>query len=207
MEFGTWVIYLFACAALCFTPGPNSLLALSHGASYGFKRTIFTSAGGALGFAAVIAVCLAGLGALLAASATAFLVIKLVGAAYLIWLGIQSLRRPAFVLGADVAAKGLRRRSHFAQGFLAAATNPKGILFFVAFLPQFYDPARPAFLQFLILAATFASIEFFLELALAALAHRLRPWLAKASVGKWFKRVTGASFIGIGAGLATASGR
>ena len=85
------------------------------------------------------------------------------------------------------------------QGFLSAVTNPKGLLFFVAFLPQFVDPARALALQFVVMAGTFALVEILTELLLAAGAHRLRPWLAR--VGARFNQACGAIFILLGVGL------
>ena len=95
MELGTWLLYTAAALGLSLTPGPNGLLALTHGALYGLKKTTFTIAGGALGFVLVIALSLFGIGALLAASAQLLIVLKWVGGAYLVWLGIQVWRSPA----------------------------------------------------------------------------------------------------------------
>ena len=87
----------------------------------------------------------------------------------------------------------------FWQGALSATTNPKGILFFAAFLPQFIDPARSLFVQFLAMAATFAATEVITEVGLASTAHRIRPWLAR--VGKRFNQACGGVFMAIGAAL------
>jgi len=204
MSVEIWIVYLLASTALCVTPGPNSLLVLTHGASHGVRKSLFTSFGGAVGFALVIGICMAGLGALLATSTMAFNIVKWVGAAYLIYLGIMTWRSP------PLAAKGKRpqsttnRRKLCVQGFMAAASNPKGIVFFAAFLPQFVDPAGSQLIQFAILAGTFICIELTVEVVLASSASTLAPWLAKSSVGSWFNRVTGATFIAIGGLLATA---
>ena len=205
MALETWLLYLIASAALCVTPGPNSLLALAHGASHGVNRTIFTSLGGALGFTLTIAVCMAGLGALLTTSATAFTMLKWVGAAYLVYLGIVTWRSPPLAVTVKPRQALARRRKLFAQGFMAAASNPKGIVFFVAFLPQFIDPGRSQLLQFVILAATFVSIEFVYELVIAGSATKLAPWLGKSGLGRWFNRITGMTFVGIGGLLAAAN--
>ena len=205
MALETWFLYLIASAALCITPGPNSLLALAHGASHGVNRTIFTSLGGALGFTLTIAVCMAGLGALLTTSATAFTVLKWIGAAYLVYLGIVTWRSPPLAVRMKPQQALARRRKLFSQGFMAAASNPKGIVFFAAFLPQFIDPGRSQLLQFVILAATFVSIEFVYELVIAGSATKLAPWLGKSGLGRWFNRITGMTFVGIGGLLAAAN--
>ncbi len=205
MAFETWVLYLLASAALCFTPGPNTLLALAHGATHGLQRTVYTCLGGALGFTLVIAVCMAGLGAVLTTSSLAFTVLKWIGAAYLVYLGIITWRAPPLTVALAKPGGTAPRRRLLAQGFMAAASNPKGIVFFAAFLPQFIDPGRSQLVQFAILAATFVAIEFLYELGLAGSATRLAPWLGRRGIGRWFNRVTGVTFVGIGGLLAAAN--
>ena len=196
MEFGTWVLYAAAAVGLSLTPGPNGLLALTHGALYGTKKTLATIFGGLLGFAAVIGMSMFGIGALLQASADLLTVLKWLGGAYLVWLGIQVWRSEPLGLASPSGKPEAKSSQLFSQGFLSAVTNPKGILFFVAFLPQFIDPNSSLFLQFVIMAATFVFVEFWYELMVAALADRIQPWLKK--VGKNFNRVFGSVFMAIG---------
>lgn len=195
MELQNWLVYTAAAVGLSLTPGPNGLLALTHGALYGARRTVFTILGGSVGFAAVIALSMFGIGALLAANVGLLVLLKWLGGAYLVWLGIQVWRSPALAQS-RTEAKLTSGRSLFQAGLFSALSNPKGILFFVAFLPQFIDPAQSLFVQFVIMAATFVVIEFFYELIVASLADRIQPWLKK--VGKTFNRVFGGVFIGIG---------
>ena len=193
MELSNWLLYAAAALGLSLTPGPNGLLALTHGALFGTKKTIATILGGLTGFFLVIAMSMFGIGALLAASASLLTVLKWVGGAYLVFLGIQVWRSPALALTRNKVSgsSGLYR-----AGLFSALSNPKGILFFVAFLPQFIEPERSLFAQFVIMAATFLIIEFFYELTVAALADRITPWLAR--VGKNFNRTFGAVFMAIG---------
>lgn len=199
MDLNTWLIYLIAAVGLSLSPGPNGLLALTHGALHGRRLTLFTIAGGALGFVVLIALSMFGIGALLQTSLLWLTVLKWVGGAYLVWLGIQVWRSPP--LGATLAATGGQARAGvlFRQGLLSAVTNPKGILFFAAFLPQFIDPARSLWLQFVVMAGTFALVEIATELFIASAAHRIRPWLQR--VGKAFNRACGGVFLAIGAAL------
>lgn len=199
MELNNWLIYLLAVIGLTLTPGPNGLLALTHGAIYGPRRTIATILGGSVGFATVIALSMFGIGALLAASAQLLIVMKLIGGAYLIWLGVQVWRSPA--LGSENARveKASSPIELFRQGALAALTNPKGILFFVAFLPQFIDPALSLVGQFVVMALTFVIIEFIYEWIVAALAGKIKPVLAR--FGKRVNRIFGSVFIAIGIAL------
>ncbi|MEL0260871.1 MAG: LysE family transporter [Aquiluna sp.] len=195
MDFQSWILYTLAAIGLSLTPGPNGLLALTHGALYGARRTIATILGGSLGFTLVIALSMFGIGALLAASVGLLVVLKWLGGAYLVWLGIQVWRSPSIAVSREKVGSGSPGLL-FRAGLLSAVSNPKGILFFVAFLPQFVDPARSLVVQFAIMATTFVVIEFFYELMVAALADRVQPWLAR--VGKNFNRVFGGVFVAIG---------
>ncbi|MDH0757828.1 LysE family transporter [Pseudomonas juntendi] len=199
MNLDTWLIYLLASIGLSLTPGPNSLLALTHGALYGARRTLFTIAGGVFGFSALIALAMFGLGALLQASASVLGVLKWLGGAYLVWLGVQLWRSPGLQLELNAGNAGLNNAGLFRQGLLSAMANPKVLLFYGAFLPQFIDPQRGLLLQFVVMAATFASVEFLVEYLLARLAYRVRPWLSKA--GKGFNRCCGGLFALIGVAL------
>ncbi len=209
MSFELWLVYVAACIGLSLTPGPNGLLALTHGARFGARRTAVTAAGAMAGFLVLIGASLAGLGALMAASEQAFTLAKWIGAGYLIWLGIRLWRAPPPTLespdaGADPAlARRTRPGRLFVQGFLVAVSNPKVLIFFTAFLPQFMTPGVALWVQFLVLAGTFGAIEFGYELILAGTARRLTPWLARS--GRWFNRVTGSTFIAIGGLLTTTS--
>ncbi|NMM76729.1 LysE family translocator [Acidovorax sp. SRB_24] len=199
MALHTWLIYLVAALGLSLTPGPNSLLALTHGALHGHRRTLYTVAGGACGFVAVIGLSMLGIGALLQTSASALQVLKWVGGAYLVWLGVQLWRAPPLNLQAAPGAPFPRRSQLFRQGLFAAVSNPKALLFYGAFLPQFIDPARSLWLQFAVMAGTFALIECGVETLLARLAHRIRPALER--LGKRFNRVCGGAFAAMGVAL------
>ena len=195
MDIQSWILYTLAAIGLSLTPGPNGLLALTHGVLYGARRTIATILGGSLGFTLVIALSMFGIGALLAASVGLLVVLKWLGGAYLVWLGIQVWRSPSIAVSREKVGRGSPGLL-FRAGLLSAVSNPKGILFFVAFLPQFVDPARSLVVQFAIMATTFVVIEFIYELMVAALADRVQPWLAR--VGKNFNRVFGGVFVAIG---------
>jgi len=199
MDLNTWLIYLLAAIGLSLSPGPNGLLALTHGALHGRRKALYTIFGGAVGFVAIIALSMFGIGALLQASLAWLTVLKWIGGAYLVWLGIQIWRSPA--IGVDIrgAVKPRAGWSLFRQGALSALTNPKALLFFAAFLPQFIDPARSLVVQFAIMAGTFAVIEIATELFIASMAHRLNPWLRR--VGRRFNQACGGVFVAIGIAL------
>lgn len=199
MSLDTWLIFFIASLGLSVSPGPNGLLALTHGALYGPRKTLFTIAGGVVGFVALIGLCMFGIGALIKTSLVWLTVLKWVGGVYLMWLGVQVWRSAPIALSIDTPTAQAQGLMLFRQGWLSAVTNPKGLLFFSAFLPQFMDPQRSLGMQFVVVAATFAFTEFLTEYALAATAHQIRPWLAR--VGRRFNQACGGVFIAIGAAL------
>jgi homoserine/homoserine lactone efflux protein len=146
----------------------------------------------------IIALCMFGIGALIQSSIHWLTALKWIGGLYLVWLGIHVWRSPAISvsISANAEAKGW---SLFRQGLLSAATNPKGLLFFSAFLPQFIDPQRSMVQQFAVVASTFAATEILTEFALASGAHKVRPWLVR--VGRRFNQACGEIFVAIGAAL------
>ncbi len=199
MALHTWLLYLAAAIGLSLTPGPNSLLVLTHGALHGHRRTLFTVAGGAAGFTLLIGLSMLGIGALLQTSANALTVLKLLGGAYLVWLGVQLWRAPAINPVAAAGAPHTAGSALFRQGLLTAISNPKALLFYGAFLPQFIDPARDLLTQFLIMATVFVVVEIGVEWALALMAHRVRGWLQR--LGKRFNRACGGMFVAMGVAL------
>lgn len=199
MDLHVWLIYLLAATGLSLSPGPNGLLALTHGALHGRRKALYTIFGGAFGFVTVIALSLFGIGALLKTSLVWLTVLKWVGGAYLVWLGIQVWRSPPIGLEVRGLAQPRASWSLFRQGALSALTNPKGVLFFAAFLPQFIDPVRSLVVQFVVMAGTFALIEIATEVFIASMAHRISPWLRR--VGRRFNQACGGVFVAIGLAL------
>lgn len=199
MGLDTWLIYLLAATGLSLSPGPNGLLALTHGALHGRRKALFTIFGGAFGFVIAIGLSMFGIGALLQTSLVWLTVMKWLGGAYLVWLGIQVWRAAPIGLEVSGSAQPRAGGSLFRQGALSALTNPKGLLFFAAFLPQFIDPARSLLVQFAVMAGTFAVIEIATEAFIASMAHRISPWLGR--VGRRFNQACGGVFIAIGVAL------
>lgn len=184
------------------TPGPTVLLALANGSRFGIRRAIYGMLGAvASDFALVTAVAL-GLGALLAASELAFSIVKWIGVAYLVYLGIMLLRSKG-KLGDLMAFSDAKasRRSVFARSFLVAITNPKGYLFVGALMPQFIDPSQPQLPQYSIIALVFAAIDFSIMFAYAALGSQAVR-LLRRSGALWLDRVCGVILLGLAASLA-----
>lgn len=201
MNLDTWLVYALAALGLSLSPGPNGLLALTHGALHGWQRTLFTIFGGALGFVAVVALSMFGIGALLQTSLVWLTVMKWVGGAYLVWLGVQVWRSPP--IGLQVGGRGEPRAgaSMFRQGLLSAVTNPKAVLFFAAFLPQFIDPARSLWVQLPLLMVTAVAVDVIVMHGYAFLASRAQRWLATARARRAQNRVFGGVLMAMGASL------
>ncbi|MEL7215477.1 MAG: LysE family translocator [Pseudomonadota bacterium] len=202
MPFDLWLAFVAASIALLLIPGPTVLLVLSYALNRGRTVAVRTALGVALGDLIAMTASLVGLGALVLASATAFTLLKWVGAVYLVWLGIKLLRAPAEAgIGAEIsAAEG---RSTFWHACIVTALNPKSIGFFIAFVPQFVTPDAPLAPQFAILIATFVGLAGANALVYALLADRVRLRIQRPSVLRWLNRAGGTALIGMGALTAT----
>lgn len=159
MNATTLMLYASACAIGALVPGPTSLLAMNHGATGQWRAVRAGMLGAALSDILVIASVGAGLGALLHASESLFSALRWAGVAYLVWLAIQLWRSPVADLSHTGQTPSISARSAFARSFLVALSNPKVLLFFTAFLPQFIDPGQPALPQYAALALLSAGID------------------------------------------------
>jgi threonine/homoserine/homoserine lactone efflux protein len=203
MAFDLWLAFVAASTALLLIPGPTVLLVLSYALSKGRSVAVASATGVALGDLIAMSASLAGLGALVLASATLFTALKWVGAAYLIWLGVKLIRSaPASGLrvpqSADVTARQV-------LGHTAAVTalNPKSIAFFVAFVPQFIVADAPLIPQFTILIATFVTLATINAFAYALLADRMRHLIKRPGILTWITRAGGGALITMGILTAT----
>jgi homoserine/homoserine lactone efflux protein len=204
MPLDTWLAFFVASWLISISPGAGAISCMSAGMRFGYRRGLWNILGLELGIMLVLVIVAAGLGAVLAASETAFAIVKWVGAAYLIWLGIQQWRAPAapVVLDGEMSAGGARRALVF-RGFLVNATNPKGILFMLAVLPQFIDPAMPQLPQYAICAATLIFTDLVVMSAYTGLAARVLRLLRAPGQLRALNRTFGGLFVGAGALLAT----
>ncbi|CAH2920597.1 MAG: Homoserine/homoserine lactone efflux protein [uncultured Paraburkholderia sp.] len=206
MSLHTWWLFVATVFVVCAIPGPNMLLVMTHGARHGLRRTGATMAGCLSALVLMLAVS-ARLGVFLEAWPALFNALCLIGAAYLVYLGIKAWRAPADEADAsqveELAAKPAHSRfALFRNGFLVAGSNPKAILFAAALLPQFIDAALPKLPQFGILVATFAVIEVSWYLVYAGFGTRIGTRLRSRSVARLFNRLTGGVFVGFGAMMA-----
>jgi len=203
MPFDLWLTFAAASMALLLIPGPTVLLVLSYALSKGRSVAVASAAGVALGDLVAMTASLLGLGALVLASATLFTVLKWVGAAYLIYLGIKLVRSaPSDGLAAPEADSVTAGRV-FSHAAAVTALNPKSIAFFIAFVPQFVRTDAPLLAQFAILIATFVGLAAINALAYALAADRLRRVIAKPGIITWITRAGGAALITMGVLTAT----
>ena len=199
MSFELWFTFVTASTALLVIPGPTVLLVLSYAISQGKRLAIATVAGVALGDLVAMSASLAGLGALVLASATLFTVLKWVGAVYLVYLGIQLFRSAATAsLGKIENFSPTSARKVFGHAAVVTALNPKSIVFFIAFVPQFITVDQPLMPQFLILVITFVGLAAINALAYALLADKLRSKIARPILLSWFSRVGGLALVSMG---------
>lgn len=204
MSIEHWLAFVAASSILLAIPGPTILLVISYALGHGRTVAGATVAGVALGDFTAMTASMLGLGALLATSAAIFTVLKWVGAAYLIWLGIKLWRTPIAAEATDgtMAVPVEQPLRIFLHTYVVTALNPKSIVFFVAFLPQFLDLSRPLFSQMLIFETTFLVLAAANATAYALMASVARKTIRKPKVQAIVNR-TGSSLL-IGAGLVTA---
>jgi threonine/homoserine/homoserine lactone efflux protein len=198
-----YLLFLSICVATVASPGPAVFLAIKNGLTHGFKRTVFAVLGNLSALFIMMGISVAGLGAIILASATLFNSLKIAGGLYLIYLGIKLLRaKPMKLELAKVeTSEPVPLANLYREAFLVSITNPKAIAFCTALFPQFIDPSQAIVPQFSVLAGTFGACSFFFLSLYAAIAAKLRPQLAKEAVLRWFNRLTGLAFMGFGLGL------
>lgn len=208
MTLQTFFLYVAAVFVLTVTPGPAVLMSITNGIHYGSRRALAGALGSLTAVCAIMAVSAAGLGAILATSEKVFLILKWSGVAYLAYIGARTFfsRASEFDVSDDGAGEGGRKArgvlSLYVQGLLVGGSNPKALLFFTAFFPQFINPDAPQLPQFLILGLTFVCFELFWLSFYAHFASRVAPWLRTPGRARMFNRLAGGMFLSASALLA-----
>ena len=208
MEINLWWTYFAAAWLIALSPGSGAVLSVAHGLRYGVRGASVTIAGLQAGLTGITLVAGVGVGSLLVASATAFTVVKVLGAAYLLWLGWQQWRAPVHegqgVLdGVEAERTGdtLSARQRFLTGLFTNLTNPKGIVFMVAVLPQFIVPERPLLPQLAVLLVTTVAVDTVVMHGYAFTGARLASLLRGAKAQRVQNRVFGSVLMAMGASL------
>lgn len=204
MDLSLWMTFVGATLLLLIIPGPTVVLMLTYALTQGRRVAVASAAGVALGDFIAMTASLVGLGALVLASSTLFVALKWVGAAYLVWMGIGMIRSAGSAKAIQIEdAPQLSAGAVFRNAAVVTALNPKGIVFFIAFVPQFIRTDAALAPQFAILIATFVSLATINVLVYALLADRLRATISRPSVLAWMTRIGGGVLIAMGVLTAT----
>ncbi len=202
MNLHLFLAFCLAAAVLALLPGPVVTLVVANSLSQGTRNGLATVAGAGAGNSLLITAAAVGLIAFFALISEVFAVVRLAGAAYLIWLGIKAWRSHGSKMLDAVAMPAPRPvRTVFLQGFLIGSTNPKAMIFYIAFLPQFVDPRLPPGPQLLAMAAAMIVIAAISDSCYAVMAGKARAWFATAARRRLQGRITGTLLIGTGCGL------
>lgn len=212
MDMTALTTYLVAITLLTITPGVDTMLVIRNTARGGWRDGALSSLGICSGLFVHALISAVGISVLLLQAAWAFSVLKLAGAGYLVWLGCSSwrkvLRRESFEIingGGSVKQRPLQVQRSLREGFLCNVLNPKAAVFYMAFLPQFINPARSALGQALLLAGMHFIIAMLWQCLLALMVRQLKTWLQRPRVNRLFDGVTGSVMIALGLRVATDS--
>jgi homoserine/homoserine lactone efflux protein len=204
MNWETYAIFAVTTLVVCLTPGPAALLIVAQGISNGFRRSYWAIAGIALGNAAYFALSATGIAALILASSTLFSVIKWIGVAYLFYLGIAAICNKSSALTVTVdSAHAVHGPRAFWQVLVVELSNPKALLYFVALLPQFINPAKPLGFQLLVFGVTCLALDGFSYGLYAWLGSKAQRFSANASFVRNSNRVSGSLLLVVGVIMAT----
>jgi len=203
MSWQLWLAFFAAAWAISLSPGPGAVAVMSASLRHGFARGCFAVFGLVLGFWTQLAVVAAGVGAIIATSALAFAVVKWLGVAYLVYLGVRQWRSPPLALTTGERRTPATRGRIVVEAWLLNAVNPKGTAFMLAAVPQFLTPSEPLVPQYLAIGATLAFTDLVVNIGYAALAARLLGLLRTPARLRAVQRVFGSLFIALGVLLAT----
>ncbi|VCU65624.1 LysE family transporter [Pseudomonas synxantha] len=204
MALDTWLAFFLASWIISLSPGAGAIASMSSGLQYGFVRGYWNAIGLQLGLAMQIAVVAGGLGAILAASSTAFYAIKWFGVAYLVYLAIKQWRALPMDMTDDDAVRPIGKpMAMMFRGFLVNASNPKALVFMLAVLPQFVNPQAPLLIQYLILGATMISVDMIVMAGYTGLASKVLRLLRTPKQQKRVNRTFAGLFVGAAGFLAS----
>ena len=204
MALDTWLAFFLASWIISLSPGAGAIASMSSGLQYGFLRGYWNAIGLQIGLAMQIAVVAGGLGAILAASSTAFYAIKWFGVAYLVYLAVKQWRALPMDMTDDAAVRPIGKpMAMMFRGFLVNASNPKALVFMLAVLPQFVNPQAPLLIQYLILGATMISIDMIVMAGYTGLASKVLRLLRTPKQQKRMNRTFAGLFVGAAGFLAS----
>ena len=203
MDLSVWITYFIATIILSVSPGPGVFSSISSGLHHGFRLGLWNGVGMQAANMILVAIVSLGLGAILLASEALFAGVKWLGVAYLIYLGIVTWRAPARGFEEDRDDHARTAREVFMRGFFVNLTNPKGIIFFAAILPQFIDVSKPQLAQYAVLAATTFIVDLAVMMGYTALAAKVLRVMKDPAHLRWVNRGLGGAFVAAGVALAS----
>ncbi len=203
MAFEIWLALLGAAIMISLSPGAGFATAISFGLSNGLRGAAPAVFGLICGYGTQMLLVSLGLGALIATSPTLFTLIKYIGAAYLVWLGVQIIRSQTTL--ELHKAEPLRKRERFIRAYLVNITNPKGMVFLLALVPQFLDQSKPQSLQLWIIGLTLVLVDWVVMTGYSGLAARLRTFVQDPIGRAWLNRASGSALILAGLVLSSAT--
>jgi homoserine/homoserine lactone efflux protein len=203
MTWPLWLAFFAAAWAISLSPGPGAVAVMSASLQHGFARGCFATFGLIFGFWSQLVIVAAGIGAVISTSAFAFAVVKWLGVAYLVYLGVRQWRAPPLEIAVDARTVPVTRRRIVVEAWLLNAVNPKGTVFMLAVVPQFLTPGEALLPQYLVIGATLAFTDLVVNMGYAALAARLLSLLRTSARRRTVQRVFGSLFVALGVLLAT----
>lgn len=203
MELSVWITYFIATIILSLSPGPGVFSSISSGLHHGFRLGLWNGVGMQAANMILVGIVSLGLGAILLASEALFALVKWLGVAYLVYLGAVTWRAPARGFQDNPHDEAQTARDVFLRGFFVNITNPKGIIFFAAILPQFIDVARPQMPQYAVLAGTTFAVDLVAMWGYTALAAKVLRVMRDPGHLRWVNRGLGGAFVAAGVALAS----
>ena len=204
MDIHTWFLYVTVAIVAIISPGPAVLLAINNSVMYDMKSVAFSTLGNVLGLFTLSSAAMLGLGVVLKTSAILFMAFKIMGAFYLIYIGVKQFRNLSNVFDTISLNHQKSKSEYFAilrKGYLVCVTNPKPIIFFTALFPLFLKPQAELLPQFFILTFTFMTLSYITLMGYAFFAKSLKSWFASNNRALWYNRMSGLFFMGLGLGL------
>ena len=198
MDIATIILFIPACFALNMAPGPNNLLSINNAANHGFAASCLAGVGRLIAFTIMIGITSAGLAVIILNSPKTFTILRAVGAAYLLYLAFKLWTSGSNITPTSGKSEKISTQSLAQREFIVAISNPKAILIFTAFLPQFVSPEQPATGQLLKLGVVFLALEWIAIAVYAYLGLHLQRWLTRSAAKKLFNRTCG-SFLCVAA--------
>ena len=201
-----WTLYILTVFVASIIPGPSMLLALAHGIKHGTKISMVTALGNTVASMIQATVAIAGLGIVLSTSTSVFMVIKYIGAAYLIYLGIKLFKTPFTIEDTQLDKKEKPvLRKLFSEAFIVAAANPKALIFFTALFPQFIQENRTGLVHYSLLVLVLGIIAFLCMMIYSFGGFKVKGFFNSSSLSKYVGKVIGTTFVSLGFGLAFTS--